>query len=289
MSWTRSSLALALVILLPHAPALAAPSEAPAEQATDALLPEALRAPPDDATVSESGLAWQYQDTLELVQGKPQPDSIVKIHFQEWTSDGRLVNSSRKRGKAVMVPLERALPGWREAFTFLEVGDRIWLWVPEQLAYAGKEGKPKGPMIYDIEYLEHHRPPEVPADVAGPPDDATQTSSGLWFKVLKKGDLSPGTPGPSDNVTIDYTGWTTDGKRFDSSVVRGKPATLPLHKAIPGWREAIQLMSNGDVYRLWVPQDLAFDGAEGKPKGMLVFDIELISHLAPVPPQFRKK
>ena len=81
----------------------------------------------------------------------------------------------------------------------------------------------------------------------------------------------------SSTVTVHYSGWTTDGKLFDSSVVRGQPATFPLNRVIAGWTEGLQLMVVGEQRRLWIPEALAYKGAEGAPKGMLVFDVELIA------------
>ena len=82
-------------------------------------------------------------------------------------------------------------------------------------------------------------------------------------------------------VTVNYSGWTTDGKMFDSSVVRGEPATFPLDHVIPGWTEGVQLMKVGDTFRFWIPGALAYDDPSrpprrGSPHGMLVFDVELL-------------
>ena len=76
-----------------------------------------------------------------------------------------------------------------------------------------------------------------------------------------------------------YSGWTTDGKMFDSSVARGQPATFPLAGVIPGWTEGVQLMTVGEKTRFWIPGNLAYDNSPrpGAPKGTLVFDIELLS------------
>jgi peptidylprolyl isomerase len=113
-----------------------------------------------------------------------------------------------------------------------------------------------------------------PADVAAAPADAAKTSSGLASKVI-----SPGTgkarPRATDSVTVHYTGWTTDGKMFDSSVARGEPATFPLNRVIAGWTEGLQLMVVGEKRRLWIPETLAYKG-QRDPKGMLVFDVELL-------------
>ena len=85
------------------------------------------------------------------------------------------------------------------------------------------------------------------------------------------------TPGATTSVTVHYTGWTTDGAEFDSSVRRGEAASFPLDKVIPGWTEGLQTMVAGEKARLWIPEDLAYGGREGAPAGMLIFDVELIS------------
>jgi len=118
--------------------------------------------------------------------------------------------------------------------------------------------------------------PPAPPDVAMIPMDAHKSESGLVTRVISPG---KGTKKPSATsiVTVHYTGWTSDGKAFDSSVVRNKPARFPLDKVFPGWTEGIQLMVVGEERRFWIPQELAFNGARGKPSGTLVFDVELIA------------
>jgi len=115
----------------------------------------------------------------------------------------------------------------------------------------------------------------APPDVAAPPSDAQKTASGLASKVITPG---TGTKHPRANsrVTVHYTGWTTDGQMFDSSVARGESIAFGLHQVIPGWTEGVQLMVEGEKRRLWIPERLAYAGAPGAPAGMLVFDVELI-------------
>jgi FKBP-type peptidyl-prolyl cis-trans isomerase len=114
----------------------------------------------------------------------------------------------------------------------------------------------------------------APPDVAAAPADAQRTGDNLASKVLKPG---TGTRHPRANsvVTVHYTGWTTDGKMFDSSVARGEPYTTPLDQVIPGWTEGVQMMIEGEKRRFWIPAKLAYEGMSG-PQGTLVFDIELI-------------
>ena len=80
----------------------------------------------------------------------------------------------------------------------------------------------------------------------------------------------------TSTVEVHYTGWTTDGHMFDSSVVRGESIEFPLNGVIAGWTEGLQLMVEGEHRRLWIPEDLAYRGQAGRPAGMLVFDVELI-------------
>lgn len=118
----------------------------------------------------------------------------------------------------------------------------------------------------------------APPDVAAPPADALKTPSGLASKVLQVG-LGQTHPGPKSMVTVHYTGWTTDGRMFESSLKDGKPITAPLNQLIPGWVEGVQLMRAGEKRRFWIPGALAYDNSSDPdmPKGMLVFDIELLS------------
>ncbi len=76
-------------------------------------------------------------------------------------------------------------------------------------------------------------------------------------------------------MTVHYTGWTTDGKMFDSSVEKGPPISFGLDQVIEGWSEGVQLMVAGEKTRFWIPEDIAYKGQE--PKGLLVFDVELIN------------
>jgi len=119
---------------------------------------------------------------------------------------------------------------------------------------------------------------QAPPDVAAAPADAKKTPSGLASKVITPGKGSDH-PGARDRVTVHYTGWTPDGKMFDSSVQRGQPARFPLNGVIKGWTESVQLMVVGDKARFWIPGSLAYGdkpSQPGAPAGPLVFDIELL-------------
>lgn len=118
----------------------------------------------------------------------------------------------------------------------------------------------------------------APANVAAVPDDAEHSASGLAWQILVPG-TGDNHPLPDSKVEVHYTGWTTDGEMFDSSRVRGATAVFPLNRVIAGWTEGVQLMVEGEQRRFWIPPALAYGNSTrpGAPKGMLVFDVELIA------------
>jgi FKBP-type peptidyl-prolyl cis-trans isomerase len=121
-------------------------------------------------------------------------------------------------------------------------------------------------------------PPATPPDVAEAPADAKRTTSGLAYKFLKHG-TGKSHPRAEDTVEVHYSGWTTAGDLFDSSVVRGQPTSYPLDGVIAGLTEGLQLMVVGDKVRFWIPARLAYGDRPkaGEPKGELVFDVELLA------------
>lgn len=105
------------------------------------------------------------------------------------------------------------------------------------------------------------------------------TATGLQYEILTEGNGNK--PAATDSVTVHYHGTLIDGTVFDSSVMRGQPATFGVHQVIPGWTEALQLMNQGAKFRLYIPQDLAYGanphpGGPIKPYSALIFDVELL-------------
>ncbi len=237
--------------------------------------PPDVSAPPSDADKRPSGLASRLI-TPGAGAEKAVLTDIVTVHYTGWTTDGNMVDSSFARGTPSMFPLNRSLLGWRECVQLMTVGETRRCWLPEPLAYAGQAGRAKGMIVFDIQLIDVRPSPTIPPpDVKEPPDDAKRTASGLLYKVLK-----PGTgvrkPQAWDRVSVHYTGWTTDGKMFDSSITRGQPTIMQLDQVIKGWTEGVTMMVEGERTRFWVPESLAYKGEAGSPKGMLVFDIDLV-------------
>lgn len=105
------------------------------------------------------------------------------------------------------------------------------------------------------------------------------TKSGLQYEVLKSG--TGKTPAASSTVITHYKGTTLSGKTFDSSLDRGQPATFRVNQVVAGWTEALQLMKEGDRWKLFIPSKLAYGSAGSppviEPNQMLIFEIELIA------------
>jgi peptidylprolyl isomerase len=273
----------------PSAPEASAPAAAIASSSAPvASAPPTIPAPPDvgavpaDAAKTASGLASKV---LTAGTGKDHPGSSdkVKVHYTGWTKDGTMFDSSVTRGEPITFPLNGVIAGWTEGLQLMVVGEKRRLWIPAALAYGDhpRQGAPGGDLVFDVELLDvtaAPKPPPVPEDVKAAPASAKKTASGLAFRVLKPG---TGTEHPTaaSNVVVHYSGWTTDGKMFDSSVTRGQPAHFGLGNVIKGWTEGVQLMTKGEKARFWIPGALAYGDKPtrpGAPSGMLVFDIELI-------------
>lgn len=103
------------------------------------------------------------------------------------------------------------------------------------------------------------------------------TPTGLQYEIIQEGNGPK--PTATDQVEVHYTGKLLDGTVFDSSVERGEPITFPVSGVIPGWVEALQMMSAGSKWRLFIPSELAY-GAQGAgpigPNQTLIFDVELL-------------
>jgi peptidylprolyl isomerase len=127
----------------------------------------------------------------------------------------------------------------------------------------------------------------APSDVAAPPASAKKTASGLASTILEPA-TGAEMPGPKDKVQVHYTGWTSDGKMFDSSEVRGEPTTFGVSQVIKGWTEGLQLMKKGERRRFWIPAELAYgtNPRPGAPAGQLTFDVKLLEIIgAPKAPE----
>ncbi|MGO8997661.1 MAG: FKBP-type peptidyl-prolyl cis-trans isomerase [Polyangiaceae bacterium] len=257
--------------------------------------PPDVAAPPSDAQKTASGLATKVL-TKGTATAHPAAMDKVQVNYTGWTTDGKMFDSSVARGQPASFSVNQVIPGWTEGLQLMVVGEKRRMWIPANLAY-GPRGMPGIPansaLTFDVELLDitpAPKPPPVPTDVAAAPANATKTASGLAYRMLTPGkDPNAAKPGPTSMVQVNYSGWTTDGKMFDSSITRGQPARFPLNRVIKGWTEGLQLMKVGDKMRFWIPGKLAYEDPDkpkrpGTPQGTLVFDVELLDVSAAPPP-----
>jgi FKBP-type peptidyl-prolyl cis-trans isomerase len=243
--------------------------------------PKDVNSVPSDAEATASGLASRVL-TAGTGSESPAAADTVTVHYSGWTTDGNLFDSSVERGEPTSFPLNRVIKGWTEGLQLMVLGEKRRFWIPADLAYGENPGggRPGGLLVFDVELLGIEKapePPKVPEDVAATPASAEIRESGLASRRLSDGTGSTH-PTKADTVTVHYSGWTTDGEMFDSSVMRGSPASFGLGQVIPGWTEGVQLMVEGEKRRFWIPAKLAYgeNPQGGAPAGTLVFDVELI-------------
>jgi FKBP-type peptidyl-prolyl cis-trans isomerase len=235
--------------------------------------PADCAAAPADAVKTKDGLASKVTQP-GTGTAHPQPNDAVRVNYSIWQTDGKLLDASKD--KPAVRPITGFSDGWAEGVGLMVVGEKRTLWVPAALSLAPRPGGPPATDVtMVVELLEILTGPKTPADVKAPPPGATVEKDGLATKVLTKG---TGTVHPTraNQVTVQYAGWTTDGKMFDSSYSRGEPASFGVGAVIPGWTEALQLMVEGEKRRIWIPEALAYKGQQGRPQGMLVFEVELV-------------
>jgi peptidylprolyl isomerase len=245
--------------------------------------PADVAAAPADAQKTKDGLATAVtQKGTGTVH--PKPTDGVRVNYSIWQPDGKLLDASKD--KPAVRPVTGFSDGWGEGVQLMVTGEKRTFWVPGRLAVPNNRPgtAPAGDVTMVVELIDILPGPKTPPDVKAPPKDAVVEKDGLATKVLTKGS---GTvhPTPASSVTVNYAGWTTDGKMFDSSYTRGEPATFGVTGVIPGWSEALQLMVEGEKRRIWVPETLAYKGQPQRPQGTLVFDVELVKIGVAAPPR----
>jgi FKBP-type peptidyl-prolyl cis-trans isomerase len=244
-------------------------------------IPADVASAPPDARTTRSGVKYVVVRS-GTGSDKARPFDQVTFHVTAWGADGRMFDTTemKKKPPATVPPFRQPAP-MEEILTNMVAGERVRFWVDASkmaTQAAPQPNLPQGLLCYEVEVLQIDKqvpPPPTPPDVARPPAGAKKTARGVFYKVIKAGKGGP-KPTAEDSVRVHYTGWTTDGRMFDSSVTKGEPATLGLRGVIAGWTDAIPLMSVGDKYRLWIPEELAYQGRPGSPQGMLVFEVELL-------------
>ena len=201
---------------------------------------------------------------------KPKEVNLEDSHEKASYGLGVLMGANAKAQAGDSLDLDAVMVGMTDAFgskelkmTQEECGMVVQKYIQEirevKSASAKKEGQT---------FLEENKKKE----------GVKVTASGLQYKVIEEGQGK--SPGPTDGVTVHYTGKLTDGTVFDSSVERGEPISLSLDGVIAGWTEGIQLMKEGGKLMLYIPYTLGYGergaGAQIPPYSTLIFEVELL-------------
>ncbi len=246
--------------------------------------------PVDQMTTTDSGL--QYMIVEEGDGPAPEEGEVVKVHFIARLADGTEFDNSYVQDKPMAFPLgqDMIIPGWDEGIALLKKGDKGKLIIPPELAFgstgAGGVIPPNATLYFEVELVDIlPGAPKAPAEVADA--DYKNNDEGLKYYDFEEG--SGDTPESGQLVTVHYTGWLTDGTKFDSSLDRAEPFTFALGKGqvIPGWDEGVATMKVGGKRQLLIPADLAYgeQGAGGviPPNASLIFEVELLEILPGAP------
>jgi peptidylprolyl isomerase len=283
-------LALMLTACGPQTPATPTPRPTDvAEKSVQAATavpaaPAQVPTPDPGAVTTASGL--QYVEIKKGDGPVPKVGEVVSVNYRGDLVDGTQFDNSYDRGEPFRFALGEGMviPGWDEGIALMNVGGKAKLIIPPDLAYgaqgAGSVIPPNATLIFEVELMDiQPGSPAAPTQVNG--SDYTVTTSGLKYYDLKVGDGAAVTAG--QQVTVTYTGWLTDGTKFDSSIDRAQPFTFALGagNVIPGWDEGVSTMKIGGKRQLVIPPVLAYgeQGAGGviPPNATLIFEVELLS------------
>lgn len=198
------------------------------------------------------------EDKASYAIGRQVGEQLLEHPFREMNFTALIAGLSDRVENAPVRVDEQA-----QAEALNEIGQRLQREQEEQMAQQVQLNIEEGQKFLS----ENAQRPEVQV-----------TDSGLQYEVLKEGKGK--TPGPDHQVKVHYHGMLLDGTVFDSSVDRNEPIDLPVSGVIPGWVEALQLMSEGAKWKLYIPQELAY-GSQGAgdaiaPYSTLVFEIQLL-------------
>lgn len=225
-----------------------------------------------------------------LVEGQGQPLSQgerFQAQSEAWLADGTRFFSTRENRAPLdyLLGSGTACAGFDLGVMGMRVGEVRRIYIPARLAF-GEAGRGKVPpdsdLVFEVEVTQRGaavslRQPPAPGETG-----QVQGGNGLTYTILRPGQGEPVAPG--ERVRAHYTGWLTDGRKFDSSLDRGQPfeVQIGVGQVIPGWDQGIVGMRTGEIRRLYLPPELGYGargaGATIPPNAALVFEVELLGH-----------
>ncbi len=229
--------------------------------------------------ITSSGLKYEI---IKLGDGeKPEATDKVEVHYHGTLEDGTVFDSSVERGQTITFGLNQVIKGWTEGLQLMPIGSRFKFTIPPELGYGNRaigNIPPNSTLIFEVELFDIKKP-FVDNDFSIPAEEVA-LESGLRYleHIAGEGNITKA----GDVVIVHYSGFLSDGRKFDSSHDRGKPFnfTLGENRVIKGWEEGLLNMKKGAKRTLIIPPELGYGekGAGGviPPNATLVFEVELI-------------
>ncbi len=109
---------------------------------------------PDESELTTTASGLKYKTIREGTGKSPKVSNRVLAHYAGWLTDGKGFDNSYDRGAPSEFPLGNVIPGWTEGLQLMVVGEKRRLWIPQDLAYAGRPGRPQGMLVFDVELIE---------------------------------------------------------------------------------------------------------------------------------------
>ena len=191
---------------------------------------------------------------------------IIRAYVQSWNNEKQADTDERALQTFSLKRLRKSDPVMARILTASPVGTSVqWRHEGEKTTH------------YEVEIIDQVAPLPAPANLNAIPENAQMLDGDVRLLKLRAGKGT--SPALTDTIEVYYSGWTLDGSMFDSSYLREATNSFPLGKLIKGWQIALPHMKSGEVARIWIPGDQAYDKRLDRPhapKGMLVFDVELV-------------
>ena len=229
--------------------------------------------------ITESGLKYEV---IKMGTGeKPVATDKVEVHYHGTLLDGTVFDSSVDRGQTITFGLNQVIKGWTEGLQLMPIGSKFKFTIPPELGYGDRDigSIPANSiLIFEVELFDIQKP-FVDADFSIPAEEIV-LESGLRYleHIPGSGDITT----KGNIVVVHYSGFLSDGTKFDSSHDRARPFnfTLGENRVIKGWEEGLLNMKKGGKRTLIIPPDLAYGerGAGGviPPNATLLFEVELV-------------
>lgn len=224
-----------------------------------------------------------YYKTLEQGTDPIQIYDKIEIEYTGWNfRTGKMFDSSNLRANpfALMVGSSSIIQGWRKVLPQLRFGQKIRIWIPKALAYPTTQNpKIQGMLVFDMKIVSH-TPAAFEEDLAEypyiPPKHLKASATGIKSLLIEKG---TGKRANADSiVTIYDTKWSKKGELLSSSKQHQRKKSLDLAKTVPGLKEAILMMKEGEKRRFWIPKKQLYGEKApfSYPVSDWIWDVELL-------------